>query len=355
MTLQDSTLTPRYFPSSSLIAGIAAFLFAMPATSRALDGQHSSCTVNLDSAGQMKDIISNAMILGLKVRESKVQSFLKTAHNTYPDGQALLREAAAHFQIPQADLAKAVEQYRHINCNHGSDRSQSSSATEISRFATDVTLHVILHEIGHALIREFDLPVLGNEETAADAFATHFLTAHLPDRALAVLQARTDSLMIEAQAVPRTEWSVSGEHNSDARRAFQIAALAVAADPAKYTPVAVSIGMSDKDIRRAKDYGTEVHRSWRRLLTPLWMPDGMASREARVRCDTPGATTNQLSSMGLLDELRSALQRFDWHSQVTVRFVDGEGGASWSRSKRTVTVHSAYLRRFIQQGKLKGR
>ena len=38
-------------------------------------------------------------------------------------------------------------------------------------FARNVTVAVVLHELGHALIREFDLPVLGNEVTVADAFA----------------------------------------------------------------------------------------------------------------------------------------------------------------------------------------
>ena len=45
------------------------------------------------------------------------------------------------------------------------------------------------------------------------------------------------------------------------------------------------------------------------------------------------------------------VKRFDWHSQVTVRFAEGDGGAGWSRSKRTVTVNSGYVRRFIEQGR----
>ena len=84
------------------------------------------------------------------------------------------------------------------------------------------------------MVREFDLPILSNEEAMADAFATHYLTMHMPDRALDVLMARTTSLMIEAGELPRDQWPISGEHESDARRAFQIAAWAIAADPAKY-------------------------------------------------------------------------------------------------------------------------
>ena len=65
----------------------------------------------------------------------------------------------------------------------------SVASDKAIEFAEDVVLHVDLHEIGHALIREFDLPVLGNEETMADAFATHYLAYHLPERALDVLTA----------------------------------------------------------------------------------------------------------------------------------------------------------------------
>jgi hypothetical protein len=217
-----------------------------------------------------------------------------------------------------------------------------------------VILHVVLHELGHALVREFDLPVLGNEETMADAFATHFLTTHLPDRAADVLRARTASLTIEAREVPRDQWTVRGEHDNDARRAFQIAALAVAADAAKYDSVAKGVGMTEDDIRKAKDYGAEIHRSWRRILAPLWMPHGERSRETRIVCDAANGSFAQLGSSGLLAELESIVTRFDWHSQVTIRFAEGGGSTGWSRSQRTVTVFGDYVRRFVEQGKVAG-
>jgi hypothetical protein len=221
----------------------------------------------------------------------------------------------------------------------------------VSKFAENVLLHVVLHEVGHGLIREFDLPILGNEETMADAFATHYLTHYLPDRAFDVLKARTDSLMIEANEVPREEWTVKGEHDNDARRAFQIAALAVAADSKKYSPIALGLGMTESDIRKAADYGADIHRSWRRILRPLMMPDGLESRETRVTFDPSCQLAAQIRENGLATEISSALKRFDWHSQVTVAFAQGDGGAAWSRSTRTISVKSEYTRRFIEQGK----
>jgi len=223
--------------------------------------------------------------------------------------------------------------------------------TEAERFARDVTLHVVLHELAHALVREFDLPVLGNEETLADAFATHYVVTYLPGRAHDVIGARVTSLMIEANDVPREEWSVSGEHNSDARRAFQIAALAVAADAEKFTDLAEGIGMPRDDIASARDYGAEIHRSWRRILAPLWMPEGQASREVRMSIDPGDNLMQRLCDAGLQDELQAALERFDWHSQVSIRFLQGEGGAGWSRSDRQITVYNEYIKRFVEQGR----
>lgn len=108
--------------------------------------------------------------------------------------------------------------------------------------------------------------------------------------------------------------------------------------------------MTDEDIEDSTDYGTEIHRSWRRILQPLWMPAGVASREARVVSPSGGRLAEELRASGVIAELETALRRFDWHSQVEIRWVAGEGGAAWSRSKRAITVHSGYVRRFIAQG-----
>lgn len=333
---------------SARAAGLVVLSLALPtsaSTQEPLPAANASheCEIDLEQVGQMEDILSNALMLGVHKEESRVRNYLEEARKDCANGRELLRKTAAEFGLSEADLTAEVERFRHVNC-------EVETEFVLSRFATDVTLHVVLHELGHALIREFDLPVLGNEETVADAFATHYLTTHLPERALDVLRARVASLMLEAEAVPRAEWSVRGEHDSDARRAFQIAALAVAVDPEKYRPVALEVGMSDDDIRRSADYGSEIHRSWRRVLQPLWMPAGVASREAGIEHDGDGRFVAELRASGLLEELETVLRRFDWHSHVTIRFDEGEGRAAWSRSQRTINLHSEYVRRFIAQG-----
>lgn len=351
-------------PSLSLFfsaAALAWVLGSIPASTasqvgRGQEGASSRCSVDLARPGQMKDIVSNALMHGLDVPGSEVQGFLVGAEKTYATGEDLLRAAASHFEVDEAILSAQVLEFKHCNCSHGplpgeQGRVPSWSPIEAWPFARDVTLHVVLHELAHALVREFDLPVLGNEETLADAFATHYLTTYLPERARSVVEARVRSLMIEAREVPRREWKVSGEHDNDARRAFQITALALAADAAGYAPLAANLGMSEDDIRRSRDYGSEIHRSWRRVLQPLWMPAGVPSGEAELTYDEGSDLFRQLLGDGLGEELRTAIQRFDWHSQVAIAFEEGEGGAGWSRSKRTVTVRGEYVRRFVEQGR----
>lgn len=228
--------------------------------------------------------------------------------------------------------------------------AQGGQEPKITPFAENVVLHVVLHELGHGLVREFDLPILGNEETLADAFATCYLTRYLPDQAFDVLKARITSWTIEANEVARDEWTVKGEHNSDARRAYQVAALAIAADPEKYAPLGKLVGMSESQMRGAADYGAEIHRSWRRLLRPLMMPAGQQSKEVSLRFDPSGELVSSVRNSKLIGHIETALRRFDWHSQITVSFIQGDGGAGWNRSKRAITVYTEYMRRFIRQG-----
>lgn len=262
--------------------------------------------------------------------------------------------------MEQKDDSKSIRR-EHVFCNGdlchaiiglrtflGAKQKENGDAT--TKFAQDVIVHVVLHEMAHALIREFDLPVFANEETQADAFATWYLTNHMKDRAVDVIEARVRSLMVEAKGIPREEWTVRGEHNSDGRRAYQIVALALASSPEKYTEIAKEIGMSENDIRRSQDYGSEIHRSWRRILKPLWMPKGELSTEIRVGIDKGSEFVAEFCGDGLAEEIRKELGRFDWHSQVTVFFAEGDGGAGWNRSRRTITVNSEYVQRFLKQG-----
>jgi hypothetical protein len=338
-----------------------------------------ACHGDIRLRGVLADVLSNALRadFGINVYAPAL------SEGNDNRGESLYQTIASQHNLDPDALKASIKRHQHTNCKHGpvddsltdaalaawrvpaakspatpaspvASTPELSAHHPVSKFARDVTLHVVLHEMGHALIREFDIPVLANEETMADSFATYYLTTHMPDRALDAITARVTSLLVEAEESAERErtngvdWT--SEHDHDGRRAYQIAALTIAADPRKYADLAPLVGMSEGDVRNAVDYGGELRRSWRRVLQPLWMPDGAPSDEAAVVYDETNPFLGSLCEGGLASEVQTALRRFDWHSQVTVRFIDGSGRAGWSRSTRTVTVHSEYVRRFVQQG-----
>lgn len=305
------------------------------------EAQAPACSIDLRRVGQMEDVLSNVLMHALHKDGKEVRAALSTLRPRSETSDALVQGCARHFGLDANRLARLAQSFKHVNCRHDHPAKD---------FARAVTTHVVLHELGHALVREFDLPILGNEETLADAFATHYLCVHLPDQALEVLAARVRSLMTEAGEVPRAEWPVRGEHNHDARRAYQITALALAADAKKFAPLARLVAMSPKDQRSAVDYGAEIHRSWRRILRPLWMPAGQASKEVRVVVEAGSGLQPAAAWLGTLARLEASLRRFDWHSQIKLVFAAEGGGAGWSRSKRAITVSRSYVGRFVHQG-----
>ena len=56
--------------------------------------------------------------------------------------------------------------------------------------------------MGHAFLREFDLPIFGPEEAIADDFATVFIHLIFPERAEAIISARADQSLVDADEVP---------------------------------------------------------------------------------------------------------------------------------------------------------
>ena len=107
--------------------------------------------------------------------------------------------------------------------------------------------------------------------------------------------------------------------------------------------------MNESDIRKATDYGTEIHRTWRRILKPLLMPEGQLTHEAGLMIDEESLFGQALKEGDLAGDLEKIVKSFDWHSSVKVAFVAGKGGAGWNRSKRTISVRDGYILRFNAQ------
>lgn len=144
---------------------------------------------------------------------------------------------------------------------------QQLAATE---FAINNSMFIMQHEIGHLLIAELELPVLGKEEDAADSLATLLLLEPNTEEANQALIDAADGWYL-AEQDRGEEWESSDfydEHSLDIQRAYQVVCLTVGARPEDFAEIAAEYEMdAERQERCSFDYSTAAN-SWSGLLEP---------------------------------------------------------------------------------------
>lgn len=208
--------------------------------------------------------------------------------------------------------------------------------------ANDLFLRTVAHEMGHAVIREFDLPVLTSEEMMADDFATVFLALHMPERAVAITDA-----FVQFEFNDNDQEGFYSEYLDGERRAARATCLLYGIDPDKFGEITGFMNLDGDDAAQCVDTAPEIARSWRRTLAPLMMPQTARVTEVSTGFDPDSQFTESLQSSGTIDAAVAMLSSFDWHSQVRLNVVQCDGSAGWARNGRRITVCDAYIQRFI--------
>lgn len=144
---------------------------------------------------------------------------------------------------------------------------------------------VLDHEMAHALIHEFDLPVLGQEEDAADSFASASVSArHEEAEAAARLAYVAELWFIEAERAEEDGGpDYFGEHDLDVRRGFRVLCVANGADPGIADAALDYVDVPDGGFDACtvdRDLATE---SWDVLIGPNTLFDDEPPAEVSVR------------------------------------------------------------------------
>lgn len=141
------------------------------------------------------------------------------------------------------------------------------SGEELDKKVVGATFFAFLHEAGHALVDQLDLPVTGKEEDAVDQLASVILLGHGGTRLFMALDGAKAFLLHSKQGFSAS--SFWDEHSFEEQRYYSIVCLAYGADPKKRTGL-----VGDKDglpIERAKTCPAEyarVKKAWSALLGP---------------------------------------------------------------------------------------
>ena len=144
----------------------------------------------------------------------------------------------------------------------------SLSQEELERGIGSVWLFVMLHEVGHALVDAYDLPITGREEDAVDDLAT--VTLIRAGAANAAVEAAIFWILTDDGQY--TQAKFAGEHSLNAQRFYQILCTVYGSDPEGWASI-VEYGYlpPERGARCDREYA-QKDAAWATLLGP-WRKD----------------------------------------------------------------------------------
>lgn len=216
---------------------------------------------------------------------------------------------------------------------------------EMMQFVVGNMLFVVLHEIGHMLITELGLPVLGREEDAADAYASVAVLSmkdEFSDRVLADA-ARGWFYGARRDRVELTPVVYYDAHSLGQQRAYQIVCYMVGSDLEKFAGLADETGLPEDrrqtcvgDFSNAEWSWSNVLKNHKRTTQPK---TDIEVRYARPR---PGfeVMADALQSVGLLDEIAARVSdKYALRQSFKIEArACGAPGAEWNLPERTLVV-----------------
>ncbi|MDQ6788317.1 MAG: DUF4344 domain-containing metallopeptidase [Acidobacteriota bacterium] len=151
--------------------------------------------------------------------------------------------------------------YKVFRASSGSDQKAYDKMFDAVRFA-------FLHELAHALIDVYKLPVTGNEEDAADRCSVYINLTELGDDGAHAVLAAIDVFAVESKAKMPSEKNMADEHLLQEQRFYNSLCLIYGSNQNKY---AYLIGENYLPRARAErcqaEYAQTVN-SWENLLSP---------------------------------------------------------------------------------------
>jgi hypothetical protein len=218
---------------------------------------------------------------------------------------------------------------------------------QLVEFVIGNTLFVLTHEMGHGLINEMQMPVLGREEDAADSFA--IVTA------LKMGPTFSDGVLIEAakgQVFSSKRDKKEGnplafydEHGLDLQRAYNIVCFMVGAEPEKYTQLANFTKLPEYRQKGCKYEWENTSWSWEEMLKKHLRGD-KPKLDVKVTYEENkkfAVQENILRQIGLLEGIAAhATDRYAWPNQWSVEAKScGDANASWRSRKLTLCYELA--------------
>jgi hypothetical protein len=236
-----------------------------------------------------------------------------------------------------------------ISGNQTGDDTVDQPMSEDEEFALFVlgnTVFTLFHELGHAFIHQFSIPVLGREDDAVDGLAAILM---IPDEGddfadELALAAADGHAMASAQG-RASELAFWGEHSLDLQRYAAVNCLIYGSDPKGFADFAKEIEMPKGDRQRCPETYRTTLASWEKLLARHERKEGQAGGAVTVRYAT-GSKEVDADMVGLLkkskliaEAAKAVSETFRLKRDIPVTFKScGQANAFYDPNTGAVTM-----------------
>jgi hypothetical protein len=146
-------------------------------------------------------------------------------------------------------------------------KSQGKSEQESNIYMNDAITFVFCHELGHALIHNFKLPVTGREEDVADQLATYVSCEELGERGERAAAAGAMSFAYQSKGGGQPgDQAYADEHSLDQQRFYNILCWLYGHDPNKHAKILTSGALPGNRAQRCPGEYKQIVTTWQELL-----------------------------------------------------------------------------------------
>lgn len=164
------------------------------------------------------------------------------------------------IEIPYVFIQRIREGYNNVSIPH--------RFAHVDEFTGNTLLHIIFHEMAHAFVEQFDLPLVGKEEDAADGLAD-VLLIHFFNNGDDIVVSAADLFYINHRYnhIVRQQdyWA---EHSLHIQRYYARICHAYGSNPDKHISLKQRVSFSENRAERCIMQYRELERNWLRLLEP---------------------------------------------------------------------------------------
>ncbi len=173
-------------------------------------------------------------------------------------------EVDAHYDPSDKSITVCYEFIEHF---YGVFKSSGKSDQEASDKMFDMVRFVFLHELGHAMIDLYKLPITGNEEDAADRASAYICLEEIEGGVRSVLAA-SEAFEIESKGKTPGGRDMADEHLLDEQRFYNSLCMTYGSNPVKYQNLVGGKYLPKERAVRCPSEYERTSQSWKELLRP---------------------------------------------------------------------------------------